>query len=388
MFRRSMAEGSVLGGVLGISQTPGSDVVLDRSTGKLVRCTEELCPYAKYYDDIGLVNSAPYAANGGWCGAISANTTPEKQDALADFFLWASSGKQSDQYVIPDPANVPIEQINGQDPWRRSHLDVDKWEAAGFDRELAKQFADSIYSNLNSKNVVVEPRFPKAGEIISILDKEVNEYLVKAHEGSIPEDKKQEERVRVSQSLTNQWNTVIKQYNERGDTKSPILTIYQRLRGVYYPDQDMNQLTKIRPVGYTLLAIILASSIASFCWVYKYREKTIVKSAQPQFLLLLIFGIVIMGLSIVPMGLDDSVVSTEGASIACMVTPWMVVIGFSLTFAALFFKVWRLNLLMKSAASFRRVTVTSGDVLHPLVFLLVLDVILLSGKKCASLFQT
>ena len=383
-----MAEGSVLGGVLGISQTPGSDVVLDRSTGKLVRCTEELCPYAKYYDDIGLVNSAPYAANGGWCGAISANTTPEKQDALADFFLWASSGKQSDQYVIPDPANVPIEQINGQDPWRRSHLDVDKWEAAGFDRELAKQFADSIYSNLNSKNVVVEPRFPKAGEIISILDKEVNEYLVKAYEGRIPEDKKQEERVRVSQSLTNQWNTVIKQYNERGDTKLPILTIYQRLRGVYYPDQDMNQLTKIRPVGYTLLAIILASSLASLCWVYKHREKTIVKSAQPQFLLLLILGIVIMGLSIVPMGLDDSVVSTEGASIACMVTPWMVVIGFSLTFAALFFKVWRLNLLMKSAASFRRVTVTSQDVLHPLVFLLVLDVILLSGKKCASLFQT
>ena len=54
-------------------------------------------------------------------------------------------------------------------------LDVDKWVAAGFDRELAKQFVNSIFSNLNSKNVVVEARFPKAGEIISILDKEVNQ---------------------------------------------------------------------------------------------------------------------------------------------------------------------------------------------------------------------
>jgi len=104
-------------------------------------------------------------------------------------------------------------------------LDVDKWVAAGFDRQLAKQFVDSIFSNLNSKNVVVEARFPKAGEIISILDKEVNQYLVRANQASIPEDKKHEERLKVSQSLTNQWNTVIKQYNERGDTKVPILTL-------------------------------------------------------------------------------------------------------------------------------------------------------------------
>ena len=55
--------------------------------------------------------------------------------------------------------------------------------------------------------------------------------------------------------------------------------------------------------------------------------------------------------------------------------------GFSLTFAALFSKVWRLNRLMKKAASFRRVTVTVRDVMLPLVALLVLDIILLSGKK-------
>jgi len=128
MFRRSKAvvnqgsyfdsdylpateEGFTVHSKLGIAPTPGSEMVLNRETGKLEKCTKLLCPYAKYYDDIGFVNSAPYAANGGWGGAISANAPPEKQEALADFFLWAASRDQSDQYVIPN-ATLPIAEIN------------------------------------------------------------------------------------------------------------------------------------------------------------------------------------------------------------------------------------------------------------------------------------
>jgi len=74
LFRRSKAQGSILHDKLGVAPTPGSELVLDRATGELVPCTRELCPYAKYYEDIGFVNSAPYAANGGWGAAISANT--------------------------------------------------------------------------------------------------------------------------------------------------------------------------------------------------------------------------------------------------------------------------------------------------------------------------
>ena len=48
MFRRSKAEGSILHDKLGIAPTPGSDVVLDRKTGKLERCDRERCPYAIY----------------------------------------------------------------------------------------------------------------------------------------------------------------------------------------------------------------------------------------------------------------------------------------------------------------------------------------------------
>ena len=58
-------------GKLGIDRVPGSQTVLDRETGMLVTCTKELCPNAEYYDDIGFVNYAPYAAFGGWSGAVS-----------------------------------------------------------------------------------------------------------------------------------------------------------------------------------------------------------------------------------------------------------------------------------------------------------------------------
>jgi hypothetical protein len=44
---------------------PGSKQVIDRASGKLVDCTPELCPYA-----IDGVNHAPFAAFGGWSGAI------------------------------------------------------------------------------------------------------------------------------------------------------------------------------------------------------------------------------------------------------------------------------------------------------------------------------
>lgn len=129
-----------------------------------------------------------YAANGGWGGAISKYTTKAKQDALADFFLWASSRQQSEKYVIPN-ATLPIQLINGQDPWRKSHLDVDKWVARGYTYELAKQYVDTILHNTQSKNVAVEIKFPKSGEIMSVLDREVHRHLYRAVVGkSIPLD--------------------------------------------------------------------------------------------------------------------------------------------------------------------------------------------------------
>ena len=53
---------------------PGSKQVLDRATGKLVDCDATTCPYA-----IDGVNHAPFAAFGGWSGAVNAAKDAEGQ---------------------------------------------------------------------------------------------------------------------------------------------------------------------------------------------------------------------------------------------------------------------------------------------------------------------
>src|SRR3979411_438716 len=55
---------------------PGSKRVLDRSTGQLADCNATLCPYAT-----NGVNHAPFAAFGGWSGAINKSTSAKVKDS-------------------------------------------------------------------------------------------------------------------------------------------------------------------------------------------------------------------------------------------------------------------------------------------------------------------
>lgn len=74
------------------------------------------------------------------------------------------------------------------------------------------------------------------------------------------------------------------------------------------------------------------------------------------------------------MSIDDSIASEEGCSKACASTPWLVFIGFGITFSALFSKIWRLNILFKSAKTFKKITVTIKDVMLPFCCLFVVNI--------------
>jgi multiple sugar transport system substrate-binding protein len=68
-FVSHLRNGSVFreqGYELGVTRTPGSTMVLDRDTMKLVPCDAQRCRFGHYYEDIGWVNHAPYLAFGGW----------------------------------------------------------------------------------------------------------------------------------------------------------------------------------------------------------------------------------------------------------------------------------------------------------------------------------
>lgn len=84
-----------------------------------------------------------------------------------------------------------------------------------------------------------------------------------------------------------------------------------------------------------------------------------------------------MSLTIVPLSIDDSMVSAEGCSKACASVPWLIAIGFSVAFSALGSKIWRLNRLMKAASGFKRITIKVKDVMVPFFTLLGINIVLL-----------
>ena len=73
---------------------PGSSQVLDRETGKLVDCDAERCPHA-----VDGINHAPFAAFGGWSGAVNAGSSDEVKAAVYDFFSYMSQPEQANEDV-------------------------------------------------------------------------------------------------------------------------------------------------------------------------------------------------------------------------------------------------------------------------------------------------
>ena len=111
---------------------------------------------------------------------------------------------------------------------------------------------------------------------------------------------------------------------------------------------DYNYLTKIRPVGLTFAVIAMASCFACGNWSRMYRRNRVVVASQPIFLRLICIGCLVVSSSIIPLSIDDSIASPEGCSTACTF-PWLLSIGFTQIFAALFSKIWRLNKLFDNA---------------------------------------
>ncbi len=134
--------------LVGAMITPGSTEVLDRETGELVPCDDEICPYA-----IDGVNHAPFSAFGGWSGAIN-TASPEDRKAAAFAFL---------SYMTqPAQSNVDVTRgETGFNPYRMSQLnDTTLWVEAGMSQAFAESYLGAIQQALNSPNVVLDLRVP------------------------------------------------------------------------------------------------------------------------------------------------------------------------------------------------------------------------------------
>ena len=144
----------------------GSKEVLDRATGKLVPVTPESAPNA-----VDGINYAPFAAFGGWAGAINAKADPAKKAAAYAFLSYMNQAAQS---------NIDVTRgATGYNPYRLSQLaSTDLWVAAGMPQDLATNYLGEINGALNNPNMASDMKIPGAQKYTGVvLDTELARYL-------------------------------------------------------------------------------------------------------------------------------------------------------------------------------------------------------------------
>jgi multiple sugar transport system substrate-binding protein len=163
---QAIEEGSQAKDKTGAIILPGSAQVLDRATGTLVDCTPEICPHA-----IDGINHAPFAAFGGWSGAINVNIDEADKAATYAFFSYVNQAAQSN-------VDVTI-GATGFNPYRTSQFtDLGVWEEAGMSTEAAEVYLGAIQDSLNSPNMVLDLRIPQNQRYQQqVLDEKVAQFL-------------------------------------------------------------------------------------------------------------------------------------------------------------------------------------------------------------------
>src|SRR5467141_1756762 len=164
---------------------PGSKKVLDRSSNQLVDCNATLCPYAT-----NGVNHSPFAAFGGWSGAINKAASAKVKDAAFAFLSYMSQPAQSS-------VDVTIGKT-GFNPYRSSHFNnMGPWTASGMSEAAANDYLGAIKSSLQSPNMVLDLRIPQTAYYQqTALDTALAQFL--AGEISLTQCMTQ---------ITNQWNS-------------------------------------------------------------------------------------------------------------------------------------------------------------------------------------
>ena len=151
---------------MGAALMPGTTRVLDWDTGALVDCTPEICPYA-----IDGINYAPFAAFGGWSGAVNAASDDLTKQAAYDFLSYMNQAAQS---------NFDVTQgWTGYNPYRNSQLEnLGPWVEAGFTEESAKNYLGAIKDSLNNPNMASDIKIPGAQQYTGVvLDRELARFL-------------------------------------------------------------------------------------------------------------------------------------------------------------------------------------------------------------------
>jgi hypothetical protein len=82
------------------------------------------------------------------------------------------------------------------------------------------------------------------------------------------------------------------------------------------PEAQLNHLGAISAVGWTLAAVMILLTFFIAAWSIKQRKHPAIKKMQPPFLIALLFGVLVLGSTIIPLSIDDGVASERGCNIS------------------------------------------------------------------------
>ena len=150
--------------------------------------------------------------------------------------------------------------------------------------------------------------------------------------------------------ITQQWSALSDQVVFRSNSSSPPSQYTVPVHNLNYLDAEVT------------LAVVLVAFNAVFCliavlWAVKYRQEKVVANSQLPLLLICALGVAISGFSILGLVADDSptaLLNVDAVPGACMIFPWLYVIGFSMAFLALFVRTYRIVFIFNSAQGLRR----------------------------------
>jgi hypothetical protein len=137
------------------------------------------------------------------------------------------------------------------------------------------------------------------------------------------------------------------------------------------PNHEQNLIPSWAQIlGYVETSLVFTCSLLSLFWLQWNANLYVVKYSQPLFMQIIIVGILCLGASIIPLTMEFN-------NDACMVFPWMVCIGLSLSVAPIAVKSVRVGVLWYNPGAQRKGQGNFNLYLSVIVGVLLVDFILL-----------
>ncbi|PFX22880.1 Gamma-aminobutyric acid type B receptor subunit 2 [Stylophora pistillata] len=108
-----------------------------------------------------------------------------------------------------------------------------------------------------------------------------------------------------------------------------------------------------------------------------YRERRIIKMSSPRLNNVIVVGCIMTYFSVILFGLDGGLIPTEEYGKVCIARAWIMSIGFTLAFGAMFAKTWRVHAIFKSLTPKKKV-IRDEHLFLIIGAIVLLDILLLS----------